>query len=512
MSNIFKNTALITILTLLSRILGLIRDIVIALYLGTSAQSDAFFLAFRPFDLARKLFSEGIMNTAFIPAFSETFEKDEMAGAGALFFSCLFIFSIIGSSMVWAGIFFTPWLLDFIAPGLIAGTDAYNLSLTLFRIMCPYAFFILISALFMGVLNTFGKFGIPALAPVLFNCVMISSAVIAIPLFKIPALPVAIGVSLGGLVQLAVQTPFIFRTGIFKRSYFRFFHPALLKIGLTIIPTMIGAASYQINIMLAACFASKLEEGSVSYMYYADRLVQFPLALFAASLATVLLSSISKNFVQDQKRQIAEQFSNAVKLVFFITIPAMAGMMALDEPIVRMLFGRGAFKDEAISQTADCLFFLSTGLWAFTGMKVFAALYFSMKKISIPFYSGLMVIALNLISGPLFMEWMGLKGLLVAVSLSAVPGFVFLFINIPAKININKTDIIRSVCRTFFMSAIMYIIVSKAADIFLPLICTNFRYNAMLAALIGLGIFLYAGMSFISTNPEFSAFRRAFKR
>jgi putative peptidoglycan lipid II flippase len=176
--------------------------------------------------------------------------------------------------------------------------------------------------------------------------------------------------------------------------------------------------------------------------------------------------------------------------------------MALAEPIVHMLFGHGAFNDEAVRKTADCLFFLSTGLWAFTGMKVFAALYFSMKKVSIPFYSGLMVIVLNLILGPLFMEWLGLNGLLLSISLSAAIGFVFLFIKIPEKINIDKADIIRSVCRSFFMSAIMFIIVNKAADMFLPLICTNFRYNVMLTALICMGIFLYAGMSFMISNPE----------
>jgi putative peptidoglycan lipid II flippase len=517
LTKIFKNTALISILTLLSRILGVIRDMLIASCLGTSSQSDAFFIAFRPFDLARKLFSEGIMNISFIPVFSESFERHGMSKAGSLFFSCFFMLSVIGSCMVWAGIFFCPWLLSFIAPGLISPSETYDLSQTLFRIMAPYTLFILLSALFMGVLNTFANFSIPALTPILFNCVMITSAVIAVPLFKVPAMSIALGVSIGGLLQLAIQLPFIIRTGIFKRAYFRFFHPDLVKIAIIMVPSMIGAASYQMNIMVAACFASGLDEGSISYMYFADRLVQFPLALFAVSLTTVLLPEISKSFSQnnqdkqEQRKKIAEPFSNGVKLVFFITIPAMAGMMALSEPIVRLLFERGAFSDEAVRQTADCLFFLSTGLWAFTGMRVFATLYFSLKRISIPFYSGLIVMVLNLIMGPLLMEWVGLKGLLLSVSLSAAVGFVFLFINIPEKMNIDKREILVSVCRTFFLSAIMFILVRKAADMILPLIYTNFWHNVMVMGLIGSGILLYAGMSFIISKPELEIIRRNIK-
>ena len=383
MGRILKKTALISILTFLSRILGVVRDSLIAVYFGASLQSDAFFVAFRPFDLARKLFSEGILSISFIPVFSETLEKEGRSQAIAMIFSFFFIFSMLGIFIVLSGIIFAPLVIKIIAPGFIDHSYQFGLTLVLLKIMLPYVFFILITALCMGVLNSFGNFGVPAVAPLVFNLVVIGFTLFISSRFNVPVAGLAVGVTVGGMLQLAIQVPSMIRLGMLKISCFRFFHPGVLRVAKIMIPSMIGAASYQINIMVASFFTSGLDEGSVSFVYYADRLVQFPLALFAVSVATVLLPEISKKVVLGRLDEVGDLFSRGVKFVFFITIPAMAGLMALNEPIVKILFGYGAFDALAVQKTADCLFFLAMGLWAFTGARLFVTLYYSFMNVSI---------------------------------------------------------------------------------------------------------------------------------
>ncbi len=512
MSRILKKTALISVLTFGSRILGVVRDSLIAVCFGASSQSDAFFVAFRPFDLARKLFSEGILSISFIPVFSETFEKEGQSKAVEMVFSFFFFFSVIGILIVLMGVLFAPFVLKIIAPGFIDQSYQYGLTMILMKIMLPYVFFILITALCMGVLNSFGNFGIPAVAPLIFNLVVIVFTLFISRYFSVPVIGLAVGVTVGGILQLAVQIPSMIRFGMLKISFFRFYHSSVLKVAKIMIPSMIGAASYQINIMVASFFTSGLDEGSVSFVYYADRLVQFPLALFAVSVATVLLPEISKKAVLGQLDEVGALFSRGVRLVFFITIPAMAGLMALSGPIVKILFGYGAFDALAVQKTADCLFYLAMGLWAFTGQRLFVTLYYSLMHIAVPFYSGVITIGLNLVLCPVLMSFMGLKGLILSVSLSAIAGFIFLFINIPGMMDIRKKEIIVSACRSFFVSAIMLLLVGQAADFVLPLLSSKLGFAIGVTGCIIIGMIFYLGVNQILSTPELELIKRGMKR
>ncbi len=507
-----KKTALISILTFFSRILGVVRDSLIAVCFGASSHSDAFFIAFRPFDLARKLFSEGILSISFIPVFSETLEKEGRFQVAEMVGSFFFFFSIIGVLIVLFGIFFSPLLIKIIAPGFIDHSYQYGLTQILLKIMLPYIIFILITALCMGVLNAFGNFGIPAVAPLVFNLTVILFTLFISSRFNVPVIGLAVGVTVGGVLQLAIQIPSMIRLGMMRISFSRLFHPGVLKVAKIMIPSMIGAASYQVNIMVVSFFTSKFDEGSVSFVYYADRLVQFPLALFAVSVATVLLPEISKKVVLSQLDEVGELFSRGVRLVFFITIPAMAGLMALNEPVVKILFGYGAFDASAVQKTADCLFFLAMGLWAFTGLRLFVTLYYSLKNISIPFYSGIITIGLNLILCPLLMNFLGLKGLILSVSVSAVAGFVFLFINIPGTMNIRKEEIIVSACRSFFVSAIMFLIVRQTAEFSLPLLSSRFGLVIGVTGCIFIGMIIYFGINQVVSSPELELIKKGIKR
>jgi putative peptidoglycan lipid II flippase len=509
---ILKNTVLLSILTLGSRVLGIIRDALIAMYFGTTSQSDAFFIAFRPFDLARKLFSEGILSVSFVPIFSQTLEKDGRSKAIALAFSFFCFLSLMGILIVLTGIFFAPVIIKIIAPGFMVHSYKYGLTIILFKIMLPYCWLVLIAAFCMAVLNSLGNFGVPALAPVVFNLVVIWFALQISKYFDTPIMGLAMGVAMGGFLQLFIQVPFMIRLGMLKIPLLQYFHPRVLKIIKIMVPCMIGAASFQINITVASFFASTLDEGSVSFIYYADRLVQFPMALFAVSAATVLLPEFSRKAALGHMDEIADLFLNGVKLVFFITIPAMAGLMALDEKIVSFLFGHGVFNAMAIQQTAECMVFLSSGLWAFTGVRLFVTLYYALSNIRIPFYAGIISIGLNLGLCFLLIEGLGLKGLVLSVSISAMAGFVFLFVNIPGVVNIDKFAIMVSACRSLFLSVIMFFLVRKAA-VFIPTAETDrFLFGTGVMGCIGLGMIFYFSVNILISSPELKLLKKGLMR
>ncbi len=512
----FQKTIFITLLTFVSRVLGVIRDAVIAVCFGISVQTDAFFIAFRPFDLARKLFSEGILSLSMVPGISRTLEKEGRNKTLVIVWSFFFFFSLAGVLLVLLGFLSAPFLMPFLAPGFGRETYAYGLTLTLLSFMLPYIGLICISAVCMGVLNAFGHFGAPSVTPLIFNLVIILSAIVASSYLAIPVIGLAAGVLAGGILQVGIQVIVLIRLGLLPLSRFpthlKKFHPAVIRAGKFMVPSMIGAASYQINIMAASCFASRLDQGSVSFVYFADRLVQFPLALFAVSMAMVLLPEISRQAALGRMHEVSEQFSRGVRMVFFVTIPAMSGLMALDVPIVSVLFGYGAFDDPAVQQTADCLFFLASGLWAFTGMRLLATLFYGLNHPRLPFWAGMTAILTNMGLAPLLSVLWGLKGIMLSVSLSSGVGLLFLMTHVPGGLIIHKKRILVSACRSFLISAIMFIPVKLSAELLLPVLTEKYLFAAGVAGSIGGGVLIYLGIHLLVSNPELGWFRVLLKR
>jgi putative peptidoglycan lipid II flippase len=314
-----------------------------------------------------------------------------------MFLSGMFLVSVVGISLVVTGMVFAPVLVKIIAPGFAGGSYSYSLTVVLLKIMLPYLLVILGLALCMGVLNALGNFSVPAATPIVLNLVVILSGFFWADFFDPPVIGLALGVVLGGMAQLALQVPFLVRHGMLNFACFTWVHPGVIAVGKIMIPCMVGAASYQINIMMASLFASKLCQGSVSFFYYADRLVQFPLALFAVSFSTVLLPSLARKAALGEQGEISAVFSQGASLVFFVTIPAMAGLMALASPLVSFLFEQGAFDARTVSATANCLFYLALGLWAYTGTRLFVTLHYALSSVRLPFVAGLISIALNLL-------------------------------------------------------------------------------------------------------------------
>jgi len=515
---LFQNAASVSVLTLFSRILGVMRDALIAMVFGASMPSDAFFIAFRPFDLLRKMFSDGILSISFVPIFSGYLEKGRKDQAIALFLSGLFLVSVAGVIIVIAGVFFAPFLVNVLAPGFVSGSYAHSLTMVLLKIMLPYLFVILTLALCMGVLNSLGDFCLPAATPIVLNFVVILFALFVSSNFRSPIIGLALGVTIGGGIQLALQIPFLIRHGMMDFSRFKWFHPGLVKIGKTMIPCMIGAASYQINIMIASLFASKLSQGNISFLYYADRLVQFPLALFAVSFSTVLLPSLSRAVTQGKhdgvpaevSNEVFKEFAKGASLVFFVTIPAMAGLLVLAGPIVSLLFKQGAFDASAVHHTAGCLFYLVLGLWAYTGTRLFVTLHYALSSFRLPFVAGLVAIGFNLVLCWFLVGDFGVRGLALSVCLSAMAGFGVLFVNMPGTL--SRRYLIVSACRPVFLSVIMFFFVRWAA----PFIVTEEYGKLGLGAgiftciLLGIGCFVLTAV--LTASPEIKQIMQMLKK
>ncbi|MCP3944779.1 MAG: murein biosynthesis integral membrane protein MurJ [Desulfobacteraceae bacterium] len=510
MRKIFQNAASVSILTFVSRILGVLRDALIAMIFGASSSSDVFFIAFRPFDLLRKMFSDGILSISFVPIFSRYMERGRKDQAIAMFLSALVIFSAVGVFLIIFGIFLAPFLVKILAPGFVTGTYTNNLTIIMLKIMLPYILVILLLALCMGVFNSLGNFCIPAATPIVFNLVVIIFAFFVSSYCNPPILALALGVAFGGLVQLALQIPFLIHHRMIKFSCFSWFHPGVVRVVKIMIPCMVGAASYQINIMIASFFASYLSRGSVSFLYYADRLVQFPLALFAVSFSTVFLPSLSKKAVMGKQEEVSRVFTQGARLVFFVTIPAMAGLIVLGPPIVSFLFKQGAFDASAVQNTWNCLFYLILGLWACTGTRLFVTFHYSLSSVRLPFLAGLFSIGINIVLCWFLIEPLGSKGLALAVSLSSMAGFGILFMNMPGIV--YRTQLVFCACRAVFLSVMMFYFVRWAAGFLLTERYGKIGLGAGIFVCILLGVSFFWGAGILTINPELKMIKQVLKK
>ena len=468
-NSIFKNTSLISLLTFISRCLGLIRDALISWTFGASWQSDAFFIAFRPFDFIRKILSEGILGIFFVPLFSKAQKDKSFFRLTSMFFSFCSVLSLIGIVFIVLSLFVGPFIIKILAPEYIQYSYKYALTIILFKTMLLYLWFSLIAAISMALLNSLDKFALSSFMPIVFNLIIIFCIFFLAKYCDPPIVAIAIGVSLGGLIQCVILIVFMNKLGILKFKGLNFSLIFDLKIFKTIfkmIPSIIGASSFSINVLIVSVFALNLKEGSVSFIYYAERLVQFPLAILSMALSIVLLPFFSKLAISNDLDQIANRSEDSIRLVLFLIFPSIAGLIVLDEQIITILFGYKAFDSFAIKQTANCLFFLSLGLWAFAGTRVLIVLYYSLSCIRIPFYASMLSICSNICLCYLFVnisffKAFGAFGLVFLVSIAGSFNFIYLFVNTQTIIDINKHLIIVSACRSFFLSAIMYFVVNK---------------------------------------------------
>ncbi|MBC2716180.1 MAG: murein biosynthesis integral membrane protein MurJ [Desulfobacteraceae bacterium] len=449
-----KAAGIIGVFTLISRILGFVRDMVIAWFFGAGLLSDAFFVAFRLPNLFRRLFGEGSLTVAFIPVFSEhisTFGKEEafqMARSAVRMLSVILVFITI------IGIITAPGIVRIMAPGFTGAK--FSMTVILTRIMFPYIFFICLVALSMGILNVLGHFAAPALAPVFLNLSIIASVLFISPSLPDPSIGLAIGVIIGGILQLLLQLPFLVQKGFYFWQKADFYHPGLKKIGLLMLPAVFGAAVYQINMLIGTLLASFLAEGSISYLYYADRLVQFPLGIFAISMSVAILPSLSRQAAARDMRALTDTFAYAIKLIFFITIPAMTGLIVLRRPIIALLFERGAFDPVSSKLTADALLYFSVGLWAFSAVRIVVPTFYALQDTKTPVKIAIISVLANIVLCLTLMGPLAHGGLALAASLSSMLNFILLAMALRKKLGaLGCKKIIESIAKSVVCSTVM---------------------------------------------------------
>jgi putative peptidoglycan lipid II flippase len=417
--NVSRAAGVVGFFTFLSRILGLARDMVLANFFGSGMVADAFFVAFRIPNLLRRLFAEGSLTIAFIPVFTEYLTTRTREQAFDLARIVLTLLSVILAVVTLLGILLAPWIVRIQAFGFGASGLKYDLTVLLTRITFPYIFLISIVAFFMGVLNSLRHFAAPAAAPIFLNVGIIGTAIFLSPHCPEPIVGVAVGVLLGGLLQVGIQLPWVFKQGLNLSPVWQPDHPAVKRIGRLMLPAIFGSAVYQFNQFIGTLLASFLPTGSISWLYYADRLVQFPLGIFAIAISTAALPSLSTHAAKNDLREFGETLSHALRLVFFITLPSMAGLIILGKPIVHVLFERGAFDAHATEMTSYALILYVVGLWAFSGIRVVVSGFYALQDTKTPVKVAVVALVVNIILGVILMGPLRHGGLALALSLSS---------------------------------------------------------------------------------------------
>ncbi len=505
-SNLLRNAGIIGAATLLSRILGFVRDMVTASYLGTSIYADAFFVAFRIPNLLRRLFGEGSLTAAFIPVFSTYLAADKRLEAKEIAQTAMTLTAICLTIVTILGIIFSPLIISLIAPGFAETPEKYELAVFLNRLMFPYILLISLVALAMGILNADNHFLTPALAPVLLNLCMIGAALGLSQVLGNAALALAIGVLAGGLAQLLLQLPVLKKHGFPWRLRFKFRHPAIKRVIVLMGPSLVGLAITQITIFVNTLLASYLVDGSISYLYFADRLIQFPLGIFAVALGTAVLPALSRAAAEKNWHEFSATLSLALRLLMFITIPAMAGLIILSKPIVFLLFERGHFGAHSTAMVSQTIIAYASGLWAYAALRIIVPAFHSLQDTKTPVKVGAIALVCNLICALVLMQFLQHLGLALATAISSAVNCLLLFVILRSRLgrDIKITGCGRAFWQSLLATAAMMIIIIALDR--LPMMTSGYQSHLheslRLATKILFGLASYFICARLLRNPE----------
>ena len=421
--------------TLLSRILGYVRDMVIAAKFGAGAWADAFYVAFRIPNLLRNLLGEGTLGTSFIPVFSEYMVKKEEDAweIAKIAFSLLLV---VLSCLTLLGISITPLIVRVIAPGFSSSPEKFALTVTLTRLMFPFLLFISLAALATALLNSMRSFFIPAFAPAMLSAGEIFSVLVIVPFMGGRIEGLAIGVLLGGIGQFMAQVPQMLKLWPKAAGYFKLTlaNPGVRKIFRLMMPAVLGAGVYQINAFVDTICASFLVQGTPTALYYANRLVQLPLAIFGTSIATAALPRMSECAARNDTDGLLNTLASGFRMIFFLLIPSMAGFMVLGKPIISVLFRYGKFDSFAVDLTYSALLFYSLGLVSYAGVKVAASAFYSMQDMKTPVKVSVAAMILNIELNLILMRYLDIGGLALATAISSSINVALLLVFLKRKL------------------------------------------------------------------------------
>lgn len=516
MSNrkLIKSTGIIGSATITSRILGFIRDILIAARFGTGIFADAFFVAFRLPNMLRDMVGEGAMNAAIVPVlteYSHTRSKEEYWEVARIILNLMLTILLILSVF---GVVFAPLLVRIIAPGFLKDPEKFRTTVVLTRMVFPYILLLGIVAYSKGVLNSLHYFTTPAFAPVVLNATMIVVLLVLCPIIGIKGL--IAGVLLGGLFEVLIQIKPLKERGLRLKKGFKLAHPIAKRIGKLLLPRAVGTAVYQLSVLIDTVLASLawiVGTGGVAALYYSNRLVQLPLAVFGISLATAALPKMTKEVALKDMEKLKNTISFSLRTVFTVMIPSSVGLMVLARPIVRILFQRGEFTIYSTAITTSALFFYSFGLLAYAGIKILVSTYYSMGDTRTPVKTASAALVINLILNLILMWPLKVGGLALATSIAATANFIVLYIILTSRIgDIGTRRIVSSLVRIFASSIIMGIVTFILSRILLKDTGGTLTAFLRLFLVIGVSSLVYLVFSYIfgveSVRKVFTIIRR----
>ena len=437
-------TSVVSGMTLVSRILGLVRDVVFARYFGAGLIMDAFLVAQRIPNMLRRFFAEGAFSAGFVPVmarYKEQHDHDEareslgaMAGTFSVVLFVVTLFGVVGA----------PLLVLVVAPGFVSDGGDFDLAALMLRFTFPYLLFVSLTAFAGGILNTYGRFGVPAFTPVILNVVLITAAVWVAPLLEQPIMALAYAVFVAGLLQLLFQLPFLAKIHALPRPTWRPKHDGVRRAFKLMVPAIFGSSVAQINVLISGIIASLLPVGSISYLYYSDRLMEFPLGLFGIALATVTLPYLSRLWANGDRREFAETLEWSMRIAILIAVPAAAGLIILAAPLIITLFHGGEFDARSVNMTVLALQAYAVGLVGFSFVKVLAPAFFAREDTRTPVRIGIVALLVNLVLGASSAWYLTASGfggphagLAAATSVAAILNAVLLYLGL------RKADVIR---------------------------------------------------------------------
>ncbi|EGQ8082432.1 TPA: murein biosynthesis integral membrane protein MurJ [Vibrio parahaemolyticus] len=504
---LLKSGMIVSAMTLISRVLGLVRDVVVANLMGAGASADVFFFANKIPNFLRRLFAEGAFSQAFVPVLTENHAQGDMdktreliaraAGTLGVIVSIVTVLGVLGSGVVTA-LFGFGWFLDWMHGGPAA--EKFELASLMLKITFPYLWFITFVALSGAILNTLGKFAVSSFTPVFLNVMIILAAWFISPQMSQPEFGLAIGVFLGGLVQFLFQIPFLIKAGVMVKPKWGWRDPGVVKIRTLMIPALFGVSVSQINLLFDTFIASFLQTGSISWLYYSDRLLEFPLGLFGIAIATVILPALSRKHVDSQSEGFAHTMDWGVRMVTLLGIPAMLGLMALAKPMLMVLFMRGEFSPQDVHQASLSLLAYASGLLNFMLIKVLAPGYYSRQDTKTPVKYGIIAMVTNMVFNAIFAYFYGYVGLAIATALSAFVNMALLYrgLHIAGVYQITKRTVFFIIRLVIAGAAMVAAILWQLEDMSVWLEWSFAHRSGMLGMLIGLGAAVYLAVLFLT--------------
>lgn len=487
--NLLKSLAIISSITILSRVLGFIRDSIITRFFGAGTETDAFFVAFRLPNLLRRIFAEGAFSQSFVPILAEykNQQNDESTRTFIAYISGLL--TLILFIVIFAEILLAPWIIYITAPGFIDTPDKFNLTVRLLRITFPYILLISLVSLSGAILNTWNRFSVPAFAPTLLNISMIISILLLSEYCKPPIIALAWGVFVGGILQLIYQLPFLRKIGMLVLPRISFHNKGSWRVIKLMGSAIIGLSVSQISLIINTIFASFLKSGSVSWIYYADRLMELPTGVLGVALGTILLPSLAKSFSSGDYKEYQRLMDWGLRLCFLLVLPCAIALIILAKALTISLFQYGNFTEYDAVMTQQALISYSIGLIGLIIVKVLAPGFYSRQDVKTPLKIAVITLILTQIMNFSFIGPLGHSGLVLSIGLAACFNSLMLYWQLRRqKIFIPLTGwkkfFLKLIASLIFMAVVLLLILN-----FMP----KWEQGYMLMRVIRLLLVVFAG-------------------